>query len=494
MQQLSGLDASFLHIETATAPTHIGSVALFDDAAGTPMTVQTVQDLVADRLGELPPYRRRLLETPLGLDHPYWVEDADFDLDFHIRHLAVPAPGDHRQLADLVARLHARPLDRAHPLWELYVIEGLASGHVAWYSKIHHACVDGVTGAEIMTTLLDRDPGGRVVAPEPWEPERVPGSAELLGRGVLALASQPRAQFRLQRRMARVLARRVSQQVPPVLDTLRETLDRTAGLRGLGRRLPDGEYLSRPALVAPRLSFNGRISAHRRLAFGSLALDDVKAVRRWARHDQPDVTVNDVVMAVVAGGLRTWLQRRHELPGDPLLAMVPVSVRDPGQPGATGNRISAMVAALPTHEADAPTRLRLAHEAMRIAKDEHAAMPADLLQDLGAFAPPAVAARAARVVTRLRIPERTNPPFNLVISNIPGPQHPLYAAGHRQTAAFPVPVISGGVGLNVTVLSYDGQVHVGVVACRDAVADLWDLVDDLGVALAELHQLATDPT
>ena len=314
MEQLNGIDASFLNMETATAHSHVGSLALFDPSE-VPMTIDTVKKVIAERLHEIPPYRRRLMTVPLGLDRPYWIEDDAFDLDFHIRHIAVPAPGDRYQLADLVARLHSRPLDRAKPLWELYVIEGLDTGLVAHYTKIHHACIDGVTGTEILTTVLDVDPEGRPPKPEvmPWSPDRVPSSLEMLGRGVAAITTQPGAQLRFQRRMTRAAMHNSRRQMGPVMTNLQEALRRTPGIGGfVPEPREDEHFLSRPAAIAPRLSFNRSITAHRRYAFGSLPLDDVKEIK-----EQYGFTVNDVVMAICAGALRTWLNERHELPTDP---------------------------------------------------------------------------------------------------------------------------------------------------------------------------------
>lgn len=497
MQQLTGRASSFLNFETPTAPAHTGSVSLFDPLSdGTPLTADTIRALFAERVAELPQYRRKLLSVPMGLDRPYWIEDANFDLEFHIRSIAVTAPGEMADLERLIGALHARPVDRAHPLWEVYIIEGLATGKVAWYTKTHHACLDSYTGAEIMNALLDREPEGREPLTSQWQPERVPTGAEMLGRGLFTLASRPRAMMRLQRRLATSAYRQVSNQIPPLLETVAETLDRTSGFvgRGLGKRLAREGYLSRPALAAPRLSFNRSLSPHRRVAFGSFPLDDLKTVKRWAELEQPGTTINDVVMAMCAGALRTWLTRRTEQPGEPLLALVPVQVSaDVAKPSKAGtghaDHLAAMIAALPTNESDAATRLRLAHQEMKIAKDEHAAVPAELLADLGDFAPPVIAAGAAQIVSRLGVADRTNPRFNLVISNIPGPQKPRYAAGHLQIASFPVSVVSDGAGLNITVLSYAGQMHFGLVACREAVDDIADLVTDLGDALAELVQL-----
>ncbi|MGI9612106.1 MAG: WS/DGAT/MGAT family O-acyltransferase [Acidimicrobiales bacterium] len=483
MEQLNGLDASFLNIETSTVHGHVGSLAVFD-ASDTPMTLDSLKDLVTERLHELGPFRRRLVTVPFGLDRPYWIEDGEFDLDFHVRHIAVPPPGDDAQLAELIGRLHSRPLDRSRPLWELYLIEGLEGGLVAHYTKIHHACVDGVTGTEVLTTLLDTDVGGRDARSEavPWSPDRVPNTFEMLGRGVAALATQPRVQARMQRRMLAASLQTGRRQAAPTMATMQEAMRRTPGI---GIFVPEpkrsDDFLSRPALTAPRLSFNRSISAHRRFAFGSISLEHAKEIK-----ERYDVTVNDVIMAITAGALRTWLEDRHELPTDPVLAMVPVSVRTEEDAATAGNRISAMVAPLPTNEANPLVRLRSAQKAMELAKTDHAALPADMLQDFGQFAPPAVAARVARLVARTKLADMANPPFNVVVSNIPGPQHALYCSGARQVASFPLPVITDGAALNITLASYDGAINFGLVACRDAIGDLWSLMSGLQTATLEL--------
>jgi WS/DGAT/MGAT family acyltransferase len=248
---------------------------------------------------------------------------------------------------------------------------------------------------------------------------------------------------------------------------------------------PDADgMLSRPGLPAPRTSFNRPITAHRRWAYASLPFDDVKAIKSHF-----GITINDVVMAICAGALRQWLQERQELPTTPLLAMTPVSVRNETNANTLGNQVSGMIAVLPTHEPDPRRRLELAHEAMRAAKEQHAALPANVLADFSQFTPPGLVALAARLSSRLRIADFANPPFNVTISNVPGPQHPLYFGGVRQLALHPVSIVTDGLGLNITVVSYDGGLHFGIVACRELVPDLWGLMDHHADALAELRKL-----
>ncbi|MGI9615415.1 MAG: WS/DGAT/MGAT family O-acyltransferase [Acidimicrobiales bacterium] len=491
MEQLSGLDTSFLNMETPTVHGHVGFLAVFD-ASAEPITFDSLKRLVVDRLDELEPFRRRLVTVPLGLDRPYWIEDADFDIEFHVRHIAVPPPGDQAQLANLVARLHSFPLDRTRPLWELYLIEGITGGLVAQYTKIHHACVDGVTGTEVLTTLLDAEADGRPAKaqPVPWSPDRIPNTVEMLGRGLAALATQPRVQVRLQRRMLSAGVQSGRRQAAPTLATMQEAMKRTPGI---GMLVPeptrDDDFLSRPAIAAPRLSFNRSVSAHRRFAYGSISLDDVKEIK-----DRYGFTVNDVVMAICAGALRSWLHDRHELPTDSVLAMVPVSVRTDTDTAAPGNQISAMIAPLPTNEDQPLERLNLAHKAMELAKTDHAALPADMLQDFGQFAPPAVAVRVARLVARTKLADTANPPFNVVISNIPGPQFPLYCDGAKLVASYPLPVVTDGAALNITLSSYDGSMHFGIVSCRDAIDDLWPLLDAIESATDELLDASRSDT
>ena len=467
-------------METATTYGHVSGLALFDPstAPDAPATFEDVKELIRERLHLLPPYRRRLVEVPFGIDHPYWIEDPDFDLDFHVRHIGLPPPGDERQLAEQVARIVARPLDRSRPLWELYLIEGLQGGLVGQLSKIHHCAIDGVSGAEILVNLLDLTPEPRKVDPpwRPWRPEPEPTQLEMLARGLWAVAGTPRKAWRIYRETLRHL--------PELATSLGVEVPGAAQLGRLIGRRPE-PLLSQAPTSAPRTRFNARITPHRRFAFGSLPLEQVKEIK-----GELGVTVNDVVLALCAGALRRYLERRRELPQDPLVAMVPVSVRTEDQKDTLGNRVSAMTASLHTDVPDALERLQHIHESMRVAKEQHRALPATLLQDFAQFAPPAVAARAARAIARATATDWMAVPFNVVVSNVPGPQFPLFGAGSRLVANYPVSAISDGVGLNITVQSYNGALDFGLVADRQLVPDLWDLMDHLRDALDELAKAA----
>ncbi len=484
MRQLTSLDAQFLAMESARTYGHVSGLAIYDPstAPGGTLTQKDICRLLGERLNQLPPFRWRLAEVPFGLDHPYWVEDPDFDLDFHIRETSAPPPGDDKALAEQVARIVARPLDRAHPLWELYLIHGLPEGRVAMLTKVHHAVVDGVSGAEILSVLLDLSPEGREELPQTKHydlGEKIPSSWELLGRGLLNLPRQPvRALASLPGAVPGLADLPGVQQLPGVGTLGRVT---TAAQRFVsGSR--DGEVLGPQPVSVPRTRFNAQISPHRRYAFGSVSLDRVKAIK-----NELGVTVNDVVVTLVATAMRGWLLGRDELPDEPLVAMVPVSVRSQEQMGSYGNRVGVMITPIPTHVADPRQRLLEAHEILAAAKSRHQAVPATLLQDVTQFIPPAVAARAARVTAQ--ITAGVAPPLNLVISNVPGPGFPLYCAGARLEANFPVSVITDGVGLNITCMSYEDHIDFGIVVDRDMVDDAWPLMDAHRTALEELDSV-----
>jgi WS/DGAT/MGAT family acyltransferase len=480
VRQLTSLDAQFLALETPRQSGHVGALAILDPST-TPtggLTLADLQALIAERLPLLPPFRWRLAEVPFGLDYPYWVDDHNFDLEFHVRELALPAPGSDAQLAEQAARIMARPLDRARPLWELYLIHGLESGNVALLSKIHHSVVDGLSGAEIMGVLLDVTPEGREIPPasEPGSGGD-PSDMEMLARGIAGL---PRYPLRLLRSL------------PSALPNLDETafsalpgagtLSRVAGrlertIRGNGQ--PQHE---RSSLRAPKTSFNGRISPHRRFAFGRLSLDEVKKVK-----NAHGCTVNDVVVAICAGAVRRWLIEHDELLDEPLVAQIPVSVRSSDQMGTYGNRIILMSAPLFTNIEDPVERLRQTHEALRVMKERHKALPADLLQDTNHFIPPAVFSRAARATFALATSRPGRPTWNLVISNVPGPRFPLYLAGARLESNYPISVITDGMGLNITVMSYLDNMDFGIVADRDQMRDVQCLIDWLQDSLEELE-------
>jgi len=470
MQQLSGLDASFLAMETANTTGHVGGLSLLDPSdAPAPLTLARLTEVMAERLPLVPVLRRKLLNAPFGLDQPYWVDDPDFDIEYHIRELALPRPGSDAQLTEQVARLHARPLDKTRPLWEIYLITGLARRRIAVYTKIHHAAIDGVSGAELLTVLLDLSPDGREIpASAPFRPAAAPNRAVLSVLAAARLAWRPVQTVRLTGGVVRVLPA-----LAPALSPV------VGGLLGLDRG--DGGVIHTAAGRAPGTPFNQPITPHRRVAFRSVPLDEVKAVKNAF-----GFSVNDVVLAMCAGALRRWLADHEALPEQPLIAMIPVSVRDPASKGALGNKVSAMLAALPTNAPDPENRLELAHAATQIAKAQQAAIPQGLVDQISDFALPALTARAARVVFATGLLHRL-PPFNVTISNVPGPNVPVYLCGAKLLAHYPVSVITAGQGLNMTVVGYLGKLHFGLTSCRELVPDLETLASYL---VDELELLA----
>jgi diacylglycerol O-acyltransferase len=481
MQQLTSLDNQFLALENTRQTGHVGQLAMLDasTAPGGSVTSVDIRRLVLERLPLLPPLRRRLAEVPFGLDFPYWVEVEELDLDYHVREIALPAPGSDAQLAAQVARIHSRPLDRDRPLWELYIVDGHQSGLTGLLTKIHHAVIDGMSGAEIMGLLLDVAPEGRE-RPSPDDSDgrldTAPGSLEMLGRGLLGLPRYP----------VRML-RSLPSAVPNIEDTPFRVLPGAGTVGRTSRRVQravlrkDDVPETPQGLSAPKTKFNGRLSPHRRFAFGSLSLDEVKAIK-----NAHGATVNDVIVSTCAGAVRSWLIAHDDLPKKPLVAQVPVSVRTDDQYGTYGNRILLMAAPFFVNEPDPVRRLRRTHEALNDLKVRHRALPADLLQDINNFVPPAVFSRAARLTFRLSTSRPGRPAWNLVVSNVPGPQFPLYCAGARLEAAYPVSVITDGMGLNITVMSYCGHLDFGLLADRDQMPDLWAVMHALEHALEEL--------
>src|SRR3954447_24249655 len=472
MRQLTSLDAQFLALENPRQSGHVAGLAILDPstAQGGRIGCREITELLRERLPLLPPLRWRLAEVPLGLDYPDWVDDGDFDLGYHVRELALATPGADGQLAEQVARIISRPLDRARPLWEVYVIEGLESGCVAVLTKIHHAVIDGLSGAEIMGLLLDLTPEGRELPPAgPPDAGAEPGQWEMLGRGLLGV---PRYPVRMLRALPSALPN--LEHTPFGVLPRAGTVTRVAGVL---RR--DGA--ERTDLVAPRTRFSGRITPHRRFVFGRLSLADVKA----AKHAH-GTTVNDVVVAICAGAVRRWLVEHDDLPDTPLVAQVPVSVRTGDELGTYGNRILLMAAPLFTDVEDPVERLARTHEALLVMKEQKGALPADPLQAATHSIPPAMFARAARLTFGFSTSRAGRSTWNLVISNVPGPQLPLYMAGARLEAHYPVSVITDGMGLNITVMSYLGHMDFGIVADRDQMPDVERLMAWLPEELAAL--------
>ena len=494
MQQLNGVDVSFLNMETHAVFGHVCSLNIYDptDAPGG-AGYDAMRSAILERLDQLPLFRRRLVTVPLGLDLPYWIEDPDFDIDFHVRHHAVPPPGTPEQLSDIVSRIVSRPLDRSRPLWELYVIEGLDNGRrIAQLTKIHHATVDGSSGATMLETLLstnrDSRPGNTHAI---WHPDTVPTDQELLRRTALEYIKRPEKVVRLTVRTLREIAAQTrSGSIQNIADIIAQPIPGPLGsLMRQRLRSQHGEEVDRapalPPTPAPRTPWNASITAHRRFAYTTIPLDEAKVIRRAM-----GCTFNDVVMALCSSLLRQYLIEKDCLPVDPLIALVPVSTRTGGEESTYQNRVTGLLAELGTDEENPLDRLARVQRSMSRAKTNLQAIPAESLQDFTQFAPPAVAARAMRMYSRLRIADRLHPPFNLIISNVPGPAVPLFAAGAELKHFYPVSAIADGQGLNITVQSYNGNLDFGFISCRELVPDLWRLVELLHIALDELKTAA----
>lgn len=464
MQRLAGLDAAFLYMETPCAHMHVTGTILLDPSS-TPggYDAGRLIDHVVARLSPLPLFRKRIVEIPLGLGHPAVVEDAAFDPAKHVHRIGAPAPGTAAELAQVVGHIASRPLNRQRPLWELWVVEGLENGHVALISKIHHALIDGVSGAEVMGRLFDLEPlephadppcGSGAASPTPT-------SLELLAAAAGSLAVQPL-------RLART-----------VLETGRSLLPLLGG---------NTDTDARPAAMpftAPRTTFTSSISADRTVAFGKARLEDVRTIKSAF-----SATVNDVVLAACAGALRRYLIERKELPDKPLVAAVPVSMVRARSRREQCNNISAMFVGLPVNVPDPVIRLlhimRSSHKAKRL----HGAVGENMLNDWAQIAPAGLFTQAVRLFSRMRLADHIPPIHNLVISNVPGPPVALYAGGARVLATYPLGPVFDGAGMNITVLSYQDSVDLGVIACPDAVPDPWLIARGFGESIAELTRIA----
>lgn len=468
MSQLSAVDATFLNFEGGKTVAHVAGLVLLDTSVA-PLTRRDLIELVRGRAHLGRPLRRRLATVPFGLDRPYWIQDPDFDPEHHIFDLTLLTPGDDRQLAEQVGLLHERPLDRRRPLWEMTLIHGLTGGRTALYVKVHHAAIDGVSGAEILAGLLDLGPEPREVPVDVTEPERRPHPVRMAATAMTAPLRVTSSALRTARNLDQLP---IAGQLPLVGRLARV-------IRRGSRSWPE------LPLRAPRTPFNDSISGRREVAFGELSLEDVKRVRRAF-----GISVNDVVMAICATALRRWLLDRDALPDRPLIAAVPVSLRS-GEVGCgDGNRISAMIAPMATHIADARERLEAVRSDMSAVKGRFATSSGSWLADASETLPAPLASLATRAA--IQFTPRSMLPINLIISNVPGPQFPLYLGGCRVLGCYPVSVISDlSGGLSITVLSYDGRLDVGILVCPDLVPDAWKLIDYMRDALTELEDLVT---
>ena len=458
MQRLSGLDASFLYLETAAQPLHVCSILELDTASMPGgYTFDRLREALSLRIKAMPEFREKLADSRFNLDHPVWVEDKDFDVDRHLHRIGLPSPGGRNELAEICGHIASLPLDRARPLWEMWVIENVAGtdaqngGRIAVMTKVHHAGVDGVTGANLISKLCTTEPDAP--PPDPVDGAGDASGLEIAVSGAVRFAGRP-----LQ------LANMVPSTLSSVVDTV--------------KRARSGLTMAAP-FAAPQTPFNANVTGHRNVAFAQLDLDEIKTVKNHF-----GVKLNDVVMALVSGVLRKFLLDREELPENTLVAMVPVSVHGKSdRPGR--NQVSGMFSKLETSIEDPAERLEVIAEGNSVAKQHSSGISATLLQDWSQFAAPAVFGVAMRVYASSRL-SGARPVHNLVVSNVPGPQMPLFMLGCEVEAMYPLGPIFHGSALNITVMSLNGKLDVGIVSCPELLPDLWNMADDFQPALDEL--------
>lgn len=450
MEQLTGQDASFVYTETPRSPMHIGGIAIYDpsELKGGVQRFKNILGFIEDRLHLASTFRRKIVNVPFNLDHPYWVEDKDFDLEFHLRHIRLPEPGDWRQLCIQAARLHARPLDMTKPLWEFTVIEGLDAvpglpkGCYAVVTKIHHACIDGVSGSDIVEAIhsLEPNPAEPLPPEEPWRGEREPNPLELMTRAQINNVMQP---FRLAEVMAKA--------IPSV--------------GRFNKGLLEQKFTVNADI--PRTRFSGVISSHRVVEGRSFDLANIKAIKSLIE----GATVNDAVLTIVGGALRKYLQSKKELPSKSLVAMAPISVRGEEGKNALGNQVAAMTVRLGTDVENSIERLAHVHQASQSSKEMTSAIGAKLMTDFSQFIPSTTAALATRLYTEFAMAENVSQAFNCVVTNVPGPQFPLYMAGARLVTQFGLGPVFDGMGIIFPVFSYGGQITISFNSCRKMVPD-----------------------
>jgi len=459
LDQLSAVDAAFLHQEGATTHMHIGGLVTLGGPAA---DIEQFRAHIASRLPIVPRYRQKIADVPLGLGRQRWVDDPRFNLDYHVRHTALPAPGDEAALLRLTSRIFAQPLDRTKPLWELWVVEGLQDGRWAVLSKTHHSLVDGVAGVDLMTMLFDVSPTPRKVKDgDAWQPRPEPSGTELAAAGV---ASAVRRAIRTPMRVVNTIA--------GPGHTLADAREAALGL---------GEVIWSGLNPPPQTPLNVPIGPHRRFEVVRAQLSDFRTVKNAFGG-----TVNDVVLAVVAGGLARFFHSRGiRTEGLELQACVPVSIRSEDERGAGGNKLTQIIAPLPVYIADPVARLQTVKRAMDGLKESKQAIGAEVIASAQDFAPPTILAQASRLNFSGRF-------YNLLVTNVPGPQMPLYILGHELEDVFPVPFLAGDRTLAIAIMSYNGQVGFGLLGDLDALGDLDVIAEGISESLAELVALARD--
>lgn len=460
-ERLTALDAQFLHLETPNVHMHVAGLVVLDPSTRPhgPMTFEDLAQLIEHRIHLVPRFRQKIVEIPFNAGRPVWVDDPDFDVTFHLRRAALPAPGGRRELADFVQRVHSRPLDRSKSLWEMYFIEGLDDGHVAVLSKVHHAMIDGISGIDIATVLLDFTAEPRHVEPLPYEPEPEPAQRDLL---IDAIRDQITNPIRTGIEVLETAVRAPGQ----VLAQAQEIVG------GLGALVSRGQ--------APEGPFNRTVGPNRRIDLVEAPVSDFKAVKNALGG-----TVNDVVLTVIADALNHFLERRGiATAGMSLRTMIPVSTRDDTHRMALGNRITNIFADLPVGPMDPTARLRAIGLITKDLKSSHQAIGAAALMNLGTWAPPTLHALAARALARGRF-------INLVVSNVPGPQIPLYLGGARVVVTYPLMPLGETCALSIAVTSLSGVMGFGLTSDWDTLPDIDALRTDILTSIEELKKAAS---
>ncbi len=451
MKQMQGLDAAFVAFEQPNAPIHIGSIAIYDPstAPGGFVRFKDILHFIRHRLHLAKTMRQRMVKVPFGIDYPYWIEDPNFDLEYHVRHAALPKPGDWRQLCILTARTFARPLDLTRPPWELLIVEGLDNvdgvpkGSYAILSKVHHAAIDGVSGVDLMHALHTLTPDVQEIPdPDPWKPERMPSQLGMFARGYVRGFTNPL-------RQAKVAA------------------DSIPGMYKIAKGAIKGDFDIASTLSTPRTRFNGKVSAHRVIDGRSFALADIKKMRILA----DGATVNDVMLSIVGGAMRAYLIDKDELPDETLAAMAPISVRADNEKNAMGNQVSAMRAPLGTHIEDPVERIAFVNAETQKSKAMTNALGARQMAEMSKLSPALYMGIGARLYSQWGLANRIRPIFNTVVTNVPGPPVPIYSTGARLVNIFGNLCLLDGVALGHVVQSYVDKITVTATACRDAMPD-----------------------
>jgi diacylglycerol O-acyltransferase len=453
MDRLSALDASFLTQEGSASHMHVGAVLIFE---GPPPSYGDLLDHVRSRLHLVPRFRQKLAFPPLQMGRPFWVDDPHFHLEYHVRHSALPAPGSEDQLRRLTGRLFSQQLDRSKPLWELWLVQGLKRKRFALMTKTHHALVDGVSGVDIASVLFDVTPVPEPAEPDhEWVPEPEPSQADLVVRGIEGLATTP---LKLARRLEAAV-----EHPRPAVEQLTESVQALSEV---------GWALANPA---PDVPLNSPIGSHRRVCWVRADLDDLKRIKNALGG-----TVNDVVLAVVTGALRRWLHSRGvRTQGLELRALVPVSIRAEDEHGHLGNRIAAIRGPLPVYIEDPVRRLHTVREAMDGVKSSKQALGAEVIARFNDFAPPTLLAQASRMNFSTRL-------FNMIVTNVPGPQIPLYVLGRELEDVFPVAFLPENHALAIAIMSYNGGLDFGLLADYDSLEDIDEVADGIESSIAEL--------